>query len=99
MWELLCERAARPCDDLLSLLAAEISNRRDEHADLVANCVFFISAGHSTTTTLIAGGVVLLLENPEQLAMLREGCVVASSRGRGAAAVAEPDYDRPEMPS
>jgi pimeloyl-[acyl-carrier protein] synthase len=34
--------------------------------------VFFINAGHVTTSSLIAGGLLLLLQNPEQLARLRQ---------------------------
>jgi cytochrome P450 len=60
---LLEERSADPRDDLLSTLAADLPDDADERADLVANCVFFIEAGHATTTSLIASGVALLLEH------------------------------------
>jgi cytochrome P450 len=69
--ELLDQRARDPQDDLMSRLAADLPADEDGRADLVANCVFFINAGHVTTTGLIAGGLLLLLENPEQLARLR----------------------------
>ncbi len=35
--------------------------------DLLANCIFFILAGHATTTTLLAAGTQLLTEHPSQL--------------------------------
>jgi len=69
--DLLDERAARPTDDLLSALAADGTDDPEARADLVANCVFFIQAGHASTTSLIAAGTLLLLERPEQLERLR----------------------------
>ena len=69
--ELLDRRAADPRDDLLSALAAEATPDAEARADLLANCILFISAGHQTTTTLIAAGTLLLLERPEHLERLR----------------------------
>jgi pimeloyl-[acyl-carrier protein] synthase len=73
--DLLDERAARPRDDLLSALAAELPADMEERADLAANCIFLMDAGHSTTTSLIAGGVLRLIERPDVLAAVREGRV------------------------
>jgi pimeloyl-[acyl-carrier protein] synthase len=70
--ELLDQRARSPQDDLISTLAADPPDDDEARADLLANCIFFINAGHITTTSLIAGGLRLLLENPEQLARLRQ---------------------------
>jgi len=56
----------------MSRLAADPPADDEGRADLLANCVFFINAGHITTTSLITGGLLLLLENPEQLARLRQ---------------------------
>jgi len=67
----LDERAADPRDDLLSVLAATIPDDEDGRPDVVANCIFFVSAGHQTTTSLIAGGTLLLLEHPPILERLR----------------------------
>lgn len=64
---LLDERAADPHDDLLSILAADASVDEEERRDLLANCVFFVEAGHVTTSSLITGGVRLLLEHRDQL--------------------------------
>ena len=66
----ITERAGAARHDLLSTLAAAVTAgvSRD---DLVANCVFFLLAGHATTTTLLAAGAALLSERPEDLACLR----------------------------
>jgi cytochrome P450 len=69
--QLLDERAADPRDDLISALAADVPADADGRLDLLANCVFFVEAGHVTTTSLIAGGTLLLLEHPDQLERLR----------------------------
>jgi cytochrome P450 len=69
--DLLDRRAAEPEDDLLSALAADATSDSEARADLVANCVLFISAGHQTTTTLIAAGTLLLLEHGGELERLR----------------------------
>ena len=68
---LLDERAVDPKDDLISALAADIPEDPDGRLDVIANCVFFIAAGHITTTSLIAGGTLLLLEHPDQLERVR----------------------------
>src|SRR5262249_45504484 len=70
--ELLDLRMRTPQDDLVSMLAADPPADDDERADLVANCVFFVNAGHITTTSLIAGGLQLLLEHPDSLTLLRD---------------------------
>jgi pimeloyl-[acyl-carrier protein] synthase len=70
---LLEERAADPRDDLISALAANRPEDAEGRLDVVANCVFFVEAGHVTTTSLISGGTLLLLEHPEQLARVRAG--------------------------
>jgi cytochrome P450 len=69
--ELLHERTATPRDDLMSILAADTPADEQGRADLLANCVFFIEAGHHTTSSLITGAVVLLLRHPDQLARLK----------------------------
>jgi cytochrome P450 len=68
---LLAERANRPQDDLLSTFAAAIADGVVTEQEAVANCVVLLSVGHETTVSLIANGIHLLLENPDQLALLR----------------------------
>jgi cytochrome P450 len=67
---LLNERAGRKGDDLLSVLSAVELTDDEDRADVVANCVFFIVAGHETTSTLIAVGAELLCQHPAQRAAL-----------------------------
>jgi pimeloyl-[acyl-carrier protein] synthase len=59
-------RQQQPRDDLLTLLASESACgvHRD---DVLANCIFFILAGHATTSSLLSAGVHLLAAHPEQL--------------------------------
>jgi cytochrome P450 len=64
--DLLDRRTADPRDDLISQLAVA-SDDPEYRADSVANCVFFVEAGHVTTTSLLTGGTLLLLRNPEAL--------------------------------
>lgn len=68
--ELLDERAADPQDDLLSILATDAPDDEEGRRDLLANCVFFVEAGHVTTSSLITGGMLLLLEHRDQLEAL-----------------------------
>ena len=79
---LLDQRAAAPGDDLMTILAARHADA-DDRQDLLANCVFFINAGHQTTTTLLTLGTHLLCTHPEVLAALQE------DPGRWPAAVEE----------
>jgi pimeloyl-[acyl-carrier protein] synthase len=80
--ELLDQRAAAPADDLMSALAARHADAEDRQ-DLLANCAFFLLAGHQTTTTLLTLGTHLLCSNPEVLATVQE------DPGRWPAAVEE----------
>ena len=79
---LLDQRAAQPADDLMTALAARHADAEDRQ-DLLANCIFFINAGHQTTTTLLTLGTHLLCTHPEALATLQE------DPGRWPAAVEE----------
>ncbi|MFN8038862.1 MAG: cytochrome P450 [Acidimicrobiales bacterium] len=68
----LDERRDDPTDDLLGVLATDdlVATARE---DLLANCVFFLLAGHMTTTVLLAAGAAVLSEHPDQLALLMGG--------------------------
>lgn len=68
--QLLDERRLQPRADLLSTLARELPDDSHTRADILANCVLFIIAGHATTTTLIAAGILLLLQDPRELTAL-----------------------------
>jgi len=73
MRELVAERRREPQDDLISLLvqAQEEGGIRSE-AEILANCVLLLFAGHETTAGLIGKGLLLLLQNPDQLAVLQD---------------------------
>ena len=59
-------------DDLIStLLRAEVEGQISTE-EIVANCLLILFAGHETTAGVITHGIALLLENPDQLALLRE---------------------------
>ena len=67
---LLDERGGGTGDDLLSVLGAEDLTADEDRANVVADCVFFVVAGHETTSTLIAAGAGLLCHHPAQRAAL-----------------------------
>jgi len=68
---LLDQRAAEPADDLMTVLSARHADAEDRQ-DLLANCIFFINAGHQTTTTLLTLGTHLLCTHHGALATLQE---------------------------
>jgi cytochrome P450 len=76
MSEYLAQMTARlraaPADDLLSrLVAAEVDGERLTHGEILGFFQLLIVGGQETTTNLINNAVLCLLENPEQLALLR----------------------------
>lgn len=72
MRALLKERRRSPKDDLMSaLLAAEESESRLSHDEVVGTAAMLLTAGHETTVNLIANGTYALLDNPDALRDLR----------------------------
>jgi cytochrome P450 len=69
---LLDQRTAEPADDLMTVLAARHADGEDRQ-DLIANCVFFVLAGHHTTATLLTLGTHLLCTHPDAWAVLQDG--------------------------
>jgi cytochrome P450 len=70
--ELTTERRAHPTEDLASTLAnARIDGEYLPDLDLASYYVIIATAGHDTTSSTIAGGLQALIQNPEQLALLR----------------------------
>lgn len=67
---IVTEKERRPTDDLLSRLAANVSQGKLTHQEVVHIARLLVSAGHETTANLISLGTILLLQHPEQLAML-----------------------------
>jgi hypothetical protein len=70
---LIAERRRAPREDLISVLVSQGEGffAREPEA-IVANCAMLLFAGHETTSHLISSGLLLLLQHPEQLALLRE---------------------------
>ncbi len=61
-----------PGSDLISSLTMAADEGHSLDLDeLVANCVLLLNAGNETTTCLLANGLGLLLENPDQMKLLR----------------------------
>ena len=73
-------RRADPQDDLLTaLLRAREAGDSLSEDELLAMVILILIAGHETTVNLIGNGTLALLENPEQLALLREDSTLSKS--------------------
>jgi cytochrome P450 len=74
LYRLLAERTANPGDDLISSLATRNKEEGSplEDSDLVALVRALIAAGHESTVNGIAMGAMVLIQHPEQAAILRE---------------------------
>lgn len=59
-------------DDLISMLLRAEDEGQISTEEIVANCLLILFAGHETTAGVITHGIALLLENPDQLALLRD---------------------------
>ena len=71
--DMAARRRREPQDDLLTAMAlAEEQGDRLSTDELTANLILLLVAGHETTTNLIGNGMLALLQNPDQLALLRE---------------------------
>ncbi|MBV9445277.1 MAG: cytochrome P450 [Streptosporangiaceae bacterium] len=71
--DVIAWKREHPADDLLTaLIAAENQGEKLTDEELIVQVELLFIAGHETTVNLIAGGVLALLDNPGQLAMLRE---------------------------
>ena len=70
--DLVERRRANLGDDLISELLRAEEEGQISTEEIVANCVLLLFAGHETTAGVITHGLALLLDNPDQLALLRE---------------------------
>jgi cytochrome P450 len=65
-------RRANPAADVISRLASTRDHGVEPSAEeLLATCVFLLSAGHETTAVLLGNGIVALLQHPGELHRLR----------------------------
>ncbi|MDT0568451.1 cytochrome P450 [Streptomyces sp. DSM 3412] len=68
----IAKRLAEPKDDLLSSIAGRVTAGEIDHQQATEMALLLLIAGHETTANMIALGTLALLENPDQLALLRE---------------------------
>jgi cytochrome P450 len=67
------ERQATPQEDLITaLVQAEEAGERLTEDELLAMVFVLLIAGHETTVNLIGSGALALLENPDQMRLLRQ---------------------------
>lgn len=67
------ERRHDPQDDLITaLVQAEEAGDKLSQDELLAMIFILMIAGHETTVNLIGSGTLALLENPDQMALLRQ---------------------------
>ncbi|AEM84133.1 cytochrome P450 [Streptomyces violaceusniger] len=66
------KKLANPSDDLLSELASRVREGDLTHEEAAAMGLLLLGAGHETSANMIALSVVALLENPDQLAIVRD---------------------------
>lgn len=77
---LIAERRMQPRDDMISeLVRAEQNGDRLTEAEMISTIFLLLVAGHETTVNLIASGMLSLLQNPDQLACLRENPALLDS--------------------
>ena len=70
--ELMERRRAEPGEDMISdLLAGDGSGERLDDEEVKSMCALMLFAGHETTTSTIASAILTLIENPDQMELLR----------------------------
>jgi cytochrome P450 len=70
--DLIARRRRQPADDVLdALIAAEAAGDRLSDDELVDILMNLFVAGHETTRSLLTASVMTLIQNPDQLALLR----------------------------
>ncbi len=68
----IAKRHTQPRNDLITALAkARYEGDKLNDAEILATCIHLLTAGHETTINLIAKGTLALLQNREQLELLR----------------------------
>jgi cytochrome P450 len=70
---LAADRRAHPTADLASVIAnAQLNGAPLDDMSVFGFYLIIATAGHDTTSNSISGGLLALLQNPDQLALLRE---------------------------
>ncbi len=73
MAELVAQRRAQPTEDLGSVIAnGMIDGAPMAMLETLSYLLIAATAGHETTSSAMAGGMLALLENPDQLQLLRQ---------------------------
>ncbi len=71
--ELTAKRRAHPTDDAATLIAnAQIDGKPIPELDANGYYIIIATAGHDTTSASTAGGLLALIENPAEMAKLRQ---------------------------
>jgi pimeloyl-[acyl-carrier protein] synthase len=68
-------RRKNPKDDGISRLVVNGENEKLPDSELASRCMFLLLTGSETSATFVGNAVRLLIENPEQQALLRTGHV------------------------
>ena len=70
---MIAERRENPTDDLTSVLVhAEVEGQMLEEHEIVMGFFLLVAAGNDSTKATYASGMRALLENPQQLALVRD---------------------------
>ncbi|MEV6347610.1 cytochrome P450 [Actinoplanes sp. NPDC051851] len=69
---LLVKKMAEPADDVLSEMGARVKAGEMTHTEAVIMGSAILIAGHETSASMISLGTLALLQNPDQLELLRE---------------------------
>jgi cytochrome P450 len=72
MAELVSRQRANPGDDMIGMLVREHGDEIGD-AELIGVGDLLLLAGHETTSNMLGLGTLLLLLNPDQLALVRDG--------------------------
>ena len=71
--KMIAERRENPTDDLTSVLVhAEVEGQKLEEHEIVMGFFLLVAAGNDSTKATYCSGMRALLEDPEQLALVRE---------------------------
>ena len=90
--DVIADRRAHPRDDLVSILVhAEIDGERLSENDLLMESLLILIGGDETTRHVLSGGMYELLRAPRAAPDPGARPVAHSRRGRGDAALGEPD--------